>query len=75
MNKFLEFGAAFFAFLAAIFWFLSVYGKTPPMLSYWDAVPESDPFYKAIKFSVRMNKWAAFFSGVSAVLGGANLLF
>lgn len=74
MHKFLEVTAALFAFLAAIFWFLSVYGKTPPMLSYWDSVPESDPFYMAIKFSVRMNKWAAFFSGMSAIFGGANLL-
>lgn len=74
IHKYLEITAAIFAFLAAIFWFLSVYGRTPTMLSYYDSVPETDPFYVAIKFSVRMNKWAAFFSGLSALLGGTNLL-
>ena len=67
MHQRLEIGAAFFAFLAAFFWFLSSYGKMPPMVDYWDSVPETDPFYLAVKFSARMNKWAALFSGLSAL--------
>ena len=63
----MEIGAAFFAFLAAVFWFLSSYGKLPAMVDYWDSVPETDPFYLAVKFSAQMNKWAAIFSGLSAL--------
>ena len=67
MHQGLEIGSALFAFLAAIFWFLSAFGKTPPMISYWDSTPEKDPFYKAVKYSARMNTWAAIFSGLSAL--------
>ena len=67
MEKILDYGAAGFAFIAAIFWFLSAYGKLPPMHPYWGQTPENDPFFKALKFSGRMNKWAAGFSGLSAL--------
>ena len=66
MRHHFEIGATIFAFIAAVLWFLSAYGKTPPMISYWDSVPETDPFYKSLKFSVQMNKWAPLFSGLSA---------
>lgn len=64
---FLNIGAALFAFLAAIFWFLSSYEKLPKMTGYWGSTPESDAFFQAVKFSARMNKWAAIFSGISAL--------
>jgi hypothetical protein len=67
MEKWLDVAAALFAFLAAIFWFLSAYGKLPPMVAYWDATPENDPFRMAVTFSAKMNQWAAGFSGASAL--------
>jgi hypothetical protein len=36
--------------------------------------PPNDPFYVAVKFSASMNRWAAGFSGVSALLMAAHLL-
>lgn len=67
MEKWLDIAAALFAFIAAVFWFLSAYGKRPPMVTYWDATPENDPFRMAVAFSVKMNRWAAAFSGASAL--------
>jgi hypothetical protein len=70
----LDICAALFAFIAAVFWFLSAYGRLPPMLTYWDSTPANDPFYQAVKFSAAMNKWAAVFSGASALCIGLELL-
>ena len=67
LQYWLDLGASAFALLAAAFWFSSAYGKLPPMLTYWDSVPENDPFYKAVKFSAQLNRWAAGFSGLSAM--------
>jgi hypothetical protein len=67
MEKWLDIAAAVFALFAAVFWFASAYGKLPPMVSYWDAAPESDPLYMAVKFSAKMNQWAAGLSGASAL--------
>jgi hypothetical protein len=61
----LEIGAAAFALFAAIFWFLSAYGKMPPMLNYWDFTPDTDPFYQAVRFSAEMNTSAAASSSCS----------
>ena len=66
MKDKLDFASAIFAFVAAVFWFLSAYGKLPPMLSYWDSTPENDPFYSAVKYGATMNRWAALLSGCSA---------
>jgi hypothetical protein len=65
-------GAAF-AVTSAIFWWLSAYGKLPPMVTYWGGAPESDPFFQALKFSAQMNKWAAGFSGATALCAAASL--
>jgi hypothetical protein len=62
-----------FAIAAAIFWFTSAYGKLPPMVAHWDQTPADDPFYKAVKFSAKMNRWAALLSGLSASCMGAKL--
>jgi hypothetical protein len=67
MEKCLDIAAALFAFGAAVFWFRSAYGKLPPMVAYWDATPENDPLYMAVKHSARMNRWAAGLSGLSAL--------
>ena len=74
MRHWLDIGAAVSAFVAAVFWFLSAYGSLPPMITYWDAVPESDPFYRAVKFSALMNRWAAGFSGLSALCMGVEIV-
>jgi hypothetical protein len=50
-----------------VFWFCSAYGKLPPIVPYLGYTPSDDPFYLAIKFSAEMNKWAAGFSGLSAL--------
>jgi hypothetical protein len=73
MEKWLDIGAAVFAIIAAIFWFLSAYGKLPPMMTYWGSTPEADPFYQAVKFSANMNTCAAGSSGLSAFLMGIKL--
>ena len=73
MEKWIDIGAAVFARIAAIFWFLSAYGKLPPLVTYWGSTPDADPFYNAVKFSAEMNKWAAGFSGLSALLMGTKL--
>src|ERR1700730_7635670 len=62
MEKWLDMGAAALALMAAVFWFLSAYGKFPPMVNYWGSAPPTDPFYQAVKFSAEMNRWAAGFS-------------
>jgi hypothetical protein len=72
MRRLLDAGTAIFALVAAAFWFLSAYGNLPPMVTYWDSTPESDPFYQAVKFSARMNTYAALASGVSAGLFGVR---
>jgi hypothetical protein len=67
MEKWLDVATAVSAIFAAAFWFASAYGKLPPMGMYWDAAPPDDPFYIAVKFSAKMNRWAAALSGVSAL--------
>ncbi|SDK14329.1 MULTISPECIES: hypothetical protein [Bradyrhizobium] len=67
MEYWLDIAAALFAFGAAAFWFASAYGDLPPMVSYFDAAPATDPLYMAIKRSARMNRWAAGLSGLSAL--------
>jgi hypothetical protein len=73
MDKWLDIGTALFALVAAVFWFISAYGKLPPMIPYFDRTPESDPFYRAVKFSAKMNRWAAGLTGISALFMGIKL--
>jgi hypothetical protein len=73
MQKWLDVTAALLVLIAAAFWFLSAYGKLPPIVTYWGQTPEGDPFYRALKFSAAMNQWAASFSGVSALSTAARL--
>jgi hypothetical protein len=75
MSRWLDVTAAVFAFISAIFWFLSAAGRLPPMVAYWDSTPPTDPFFSAVRFSARMNTVAAIASGISAVLIGVRLIF
>jgi hypothetical protein len=60
---------------AAYFWFLSVRGKLPPMLTYWGAAPADDPFYMAFVRGVKMSRKAAISAGVSAITLAVSLAF
>jgi len=68
MERWLDFGSAGFAFVAAVFWFLSAYGPIPHMMPYWGYTPDSDAFYQTLMHSAQMNRWAAAASCVSALL-------
>jgi hypothetical protein len=72
MEKWLDI-AAILTLVAAVFWFLSAYGKLPVMVAYWDQTPDNDPFYQAVKFSAKMNRFAAGFSRASALCMGVRL--
>jgi hypothetical protein len=73
MRKWLDAGAAVTALVAAVFWFLSAYGELPGMIPHWDQTPQNDPFYVAVKFSAKMNRWAAGVSGLSALCMALSL--
>ena len=73
MEKWLDVTAALFAIVAAVFWFRSAYRKLPPFVAYWGQTPDSDPFYKAVRFSAKMNRLAAAFSCASALSLAARL--
>jgi hypothetical protein len=63
-----------FALIAAVFWFISAATPPPPMVTYWGSAPPSDPFFASIVFGGNMNRWAAFFSGLSALCGFGSAL-
>jgi hypothetical protein len=65
---------AILAFAAAVFWWLSAARTFPPMLSYWDSVPASDPYRLAVESSAWFNTYAAFLSGCSALGAFASWL-
>ncbi len=62
--------AAVFAGIAAAFWFMSAYRDLPQIATFWVSTPIDDPFFQGLRFSARMNTWAALFSGLSAVCWG-----
>ncbi len=59
------------AAVAAVFWFVSAYGDLPRPVAYLDVASATDPFFKAVKFGARMNRWAAGFAAVSALCAAA----
>jgi hypothetical protein len=73
MNRWLDWGTAGFALIAAVFWFLSAFGKIPDMKSYWDQAPANDPFFVSLATSASYNRTAAFFSFLSASCAGLKL--
>lgn len=75
MQKLLEIGTMLSAFIAAVLWFLSAAGDLPQSITYWGATPPNDPFYAALQASVRWNRWAATFAGISALCTVAKFFF
>jgi hypothetical protein len=63
----LDFVAAIAAFGAASFWFMSAATDFPAPGTYWDSIPETDPWLIANRKSARQNKLAAKCAGVSAL--------
>lgn len=56
-----------FALIAAVFWFISAATPPPAPIAYYDSAPPNDPFFASLVFGGNMNRWAAFFSGLSAL--------
>jgi hypothetical protein len=68
MSRWIRVGSALFAGVAAGFWFASAWGELPQIVPYWDHTPSDDPFFQALAHAAMMNRWAAIFSGCSALL-------
>lgn len=66
--------SAICAFVAAYFWLRSAQGQPPAPKTYWDAMPETDPFLMAFRRSLRQSRWGAIFAALSALALGASLL-
>ena len=58
---------AIFAVGAAWFWFRSASVRLPAPGTYWDKVPETDPWLIATRRSARFNRIAASLAGMSAL--------
>jgi hypothetical protein len=61
-----EIGAALFAVVTAVFWFLSAYGELPQMATYWDTAPVDE--------AAIMTSWAAGLIGASALCAAVSFL-
>ncbi len=72
MKRYLDLATALFALAAAFFWFRSAYGGLPPIVTYFDATPSSDPYRIAIEKSAWLNTIAAALSGCSAFCAFAS---
>ena len=55
---------------AAWFWYLSAQSPLPPMVTYFDHAPDTDPFFAAMQAGVGLNRTAAAFAAVSALSAG-----
>jgi hypothetical protein len=62
-----ELSASVFAFAAALYWFKSAAVKLPAPGTYWDSMPESDPWLIATRNAARFNRTGAVFAGLSAL--------
>lgn len=60
--------SAAMAAAAALFWFRSAAQQLPESVPYWDFTPDTDPFLRALRESVRTNRWAAGCAGAAALL-------
>lgn len=63
------------AVLAAYLWYQSARSPLPPMVAYWDAAPEDDPFYAALRRGTLLNKSAALWAAASAAFTAISALF
>jgi hypothetical protein len=58
------------ALTAAAFWYLSAQNTLPSMTSYWDGVPDTDPFFIAMQAGIKLNRRAAECAALSALSAG-----
>ena len=70
MAWWLRLASAFFAFGAAAFWLASAWGELPQIITYLGYTPADDPFFQALAYSAKMNRFAAFSAGIAAILAG-----
>lgn len=66
--------SALAAFAAAWLWYLSARNKLPPMVTYFDATPEDDPFLVALQQGTSLNRRAALFAAAAAACSGLATL-
>lgn len=72
VNVALNAGAAFSAFVAAIFWFISAAGKVPTADKTWGGFLNTpDEIISALKYAAKWNRLAALFAGISALFVAA----
>jgi hypothetical protein len=70
----MAFASGIFALIAAVFWFLSAATPPPAPVTYYGGPPPSDPFFASLVFGGNMNRWAAAFSGLSALCAAGHAL-
>lgn len=70
----LNLGVALCAWWAATLWFQSAPEPLPPMVAYWDAAPENDPFFMALRKGSTLNKRPARWAAAGAILTGVTAI-
>ena len=65
----LQIMAAFTALIAAFFWFRSASAKAPPITESWQGIIDLENWLNRVG---KRNRWAAGFTGVSALLAAAS---
>ena len=68
---FCQFGSAVAAFIAAWFWYRSAQESAPPPPMTWEGIGDLKPWLDS---TMRQNRNAAIFAGLSALLAGISLL-
>jgi hypothetical protein len=64
---------AAFAMVASVFWFFSAARSVPNVAALSDQPLLSYEFCDAVQFSSKMNRWAAGFSGLSALVAACKI--
>jgi len=62
------------ALIAAALWYQSARKPLPQMVAYWDAAPEDDAFYSALRQGTLLNRLAARWAAASALFTAASAL-
>jgi len=60
---------------AAIVWYMASRIKLPPMVSYYGAPPENDPFFQALKKGASLNARAALLAAISAICAAISFAY
>jgi hypothetical protein len=74
MGLWLDVGTAGLGLIASAFWFLSAAGRIPHVITLPKSDEKNEPFYAALQISSQMNRWAALFSGLSALSASLKIL-